>query len=314
LSTADISDPDIFREHQKTDIGLYIGLREGGELDLRVAAQAALTFDTFMRRLVEAIEPGAEIELSLIQGEVGSLNLISSLKAKVSKQTLSALALMAAGWLGGELASYTVQQVFDHLKTNLPEAQAQQIGDDDLRRIAEACVKAQSSPQIAESHRNLTSKLAEDEDVTGVGITLPGEKAPKRVMPRQEFSKVDERAQSLLRPDETPNVRTVETKRELILTEPVLIDRPRKWRFLLGKQEISATVTDEVFRQKALQGKLGVALSQGITVVAHMVITEESLEPGLWKPVKYEITDVSGWWANPEQAPLFSRSEEEDEG
>lgn len=105
----------------------------------------------------------------------------------------------------------------------------------------------------------------------------------------------------------------VPSTKELILTEPVLIDKPRKWQFLMGKQEISATITDEIFRQKALQGKLGVPLSQGITIKARVITTEEKLEADLWKPVKYEIAEVLDWKANPGQGPLFTAGPDEEE-
>lgn len=303
----------MFHDLQKTDIGLYIGLRDGGELDLRVAAHAALSFDSFMRKLVEAIEPGTDIELNLIQGEIGSLNLISSIKARVSKHTLKALALVAAGWLGGEISSFGVQEVLAYLFSGLTEEQVQEIGENDLRRLAEACVKATTDPQIAASHKELTTTLAEDEDVTGVGMTLPGEKTPRRVMPRRDFPAIAERAQILQQADIEGDRRMVPSTKELILTEPVLIDKPRKWRFLMGKQEISATITDEIFRQKALQGKLGVPLSQGITIKARVITTEEKLEADLWKPVKYEIAEVLDWKANPGQGPLFTAVPDDEE-
>ena len=123
----------MFRELEQTDLGLYIGLREGGELDLRVAAQAALSFDTFIRLLVEIIEPGTQVELSLIKGEVGSLNLISKIRASVSKKTLKTIALLAAGWIGGETLSYGFQEFMNYLTSNLTEAQILEIGDENLK-------------------------------------------------------------------------------------------------------------------------------------------------------------------------------------
>ena len=303
----------MFRESQQTNVGLYIGLVEGGQLDLRVAARAALSFDSFIRKLVEEIEPGADIELNLIQGEIGSLNLISSLRARVSKQTLNALALVAAGWLANEFLSFGVQQVFDHLVFGLQDEQVQEIGEDDLRRIAEACVKAKADPEIAQSHKELTSALAEDRDVTGVGLTVLGEKKPRRLMPRSEFHRVSAHAQLMQVAQERGETRPVPAVLELVLTEPVLIDKPRKWRFLMGKTEISAKISDEAFRQRALQGKLGVQLSQGITVTAKVMITEEKIEADLWKPVNYEVVEVLKWAANPSQAPLAFPGDDEDQ-
>lgn len=303
----------MFQDLQQADVGFYIGLLPGGELDMRVAANAALSFDLFMRKLTAAIEPGAVIELNLIQGEIGSLNLISSFKARLSKQTLNAIAFIAAGWLGGELLSFTAQEFFAYLSGKLTEEQVQEIGEVDLKRIAEACFRATQDPEIAESHTEITTTLAADSDVTAVGVTLSGEKKPRIMMPRSEFPIIAARAQLLQRNEMNGGVRLMESRRELILTEPVLIDKPRKWRFLMGKQEVSATISDEAFRQKVLQGKLDIVLSQGITITAIVVITEERLEADLWKPIKYDVKKVLDWRANPSQPSLFSDGNQDED-
>lgn len=304
----------MFRELEQTDLGLYIGLREGGELDLRVAAQAALSFDTFIRLLVEIIEPGTQVELSLIKGEVGSLNLISKIRASVSKKTLKTIALLAAGWIGGETLSYGFQEFMNYLTSNLTEAQILEIGDENLKRIAEECVKASRNSALAVAHQELTTKLQEDEDVTGVGITLPGEQKPRQIMSRRDFPFVNGRFATIEEFTENGEFRSIEWIGELVLTEPVLIDKPRKWRFLLGKSEISAAILDEAFRQRALQGKLGVPLSQGITISAKLKKTEERLAHDLWKPVKYEIIEVLSWQSNPTQPSLPLSDGEEEQG
>lgn len=311
MSTSTIVEPEFFRENQSTRVGLYIGLREGAEINLSTAAKAALCFDDFLRAFIEEVEPGTPVELTLIQGDTGSLNLVSSLKAKVSKKTLSAIALVASGWIAGELASYTFGSFLDYLTENLTDEQKRELSAGDIERIAAACAKATENPQLIDKKDEISETLSEDNNVTGVGVTLGSERKPRHILPRERFTGSQSLLQALPLTQISSETRTVESVTDLILTEPVLIDKPRKWRFLLGRYEISASISDEIFRQKALQGKLGVQLSQGIVIKARLVTTEEQLEPNLWKAVKYEIKKVIDWKAEPVQIPLIAPDTEE---
>lgn len=295
---------DLFRETQSTQIGLYVGLREGQELDLRVAAKAALAFDDFMRAFVSQIEPETEISLTFRKSEIGSLNIISTIKAKVNKQMLVGIAAGAATWLGMTVAGYSVETVLDEIRANLSEEEKSELSEKDLERIAEACLKATKSHELSEKTNAISQVLSEDDAVTGLGLTVGAEKKPRVLRHRSAFPAAISKSALVDQETQEKISRVTEVDRDLILTEPVLIDKPRKWRFMMGKIEISAYIRDETFRQKALQGKLGVPLSQGIEIRAKIKTTEQRLETDLWKPVKYEIMHVTSWKAEPAQLTL----------
>lgn len=313
MSTSIVAESDLFREPQRTTLGLYIGLKEGAEIDLRVAAKAALSFDDFLRAFIEEVEPSAPVEITLIKGDTGSLNLLSSLSAKVSKKTLVALTIFAGGWIASQIASYTFAAVLDYLKDNLTDEQKLELSEADIEKMALACLKATANSKVIEKKDEISETLSQDQSVTGVGVTIGIEKTPKHFLPREKFSGVGGLLRTVNVTETGAETRTLETTADLILTEPVLIDKPRKWRFLLGRQEVSAAVSDEVFRQKALQGKLGIQISQGIVIRAVLATTEEQLEPNLWKPVKYELKNVISWKAEPSQISLIAPDTEEQE-
>ena len=308
MTTPVLDAQDMFREMQSTQVGLYVGLEEGRELDLRVAARAALAFDDFIRAFITEVEPETEVELTLRRSEVGSLNLISTVKAKVSKNTIKGLAAGAAAWLALEVGSYTVNAFLDEIRTHLSDEEKTEISEGDLRRIAEACLKATKTSALVEKTNSISQALAEDQSVTGLGLTIGSEAKPRKIRPRAEFSKLRIVATSSQDKKNEDVKRETEIQTELILTEPVLINKPRKWRFLIGKQEISAYVRDEAFRQKALQGKLEVPLSQGIVVNATLKTTEIEIEKGLWKPTKHEVMKVSSWKADAVQLTLLEQT------
>lgn len=286
------------------EIGLYVDLLEGGQLDLRAAAKAALAFDQLVRELCVTAGLDDEIEFNLISGEKGSLNLRGLLLSFRERVRLKAVAIALAGFLGGMSAD----EIRDQIRATLLGDPEVELSEAAIEKLATALSEKTCTEAAVEPLAQITEYLGADEDVIGLGVTQGHERRPQLIRPRSNFL-VDrsgygehEVVQTTTTKYNPPNPRTV------ILTEPILTtSAKRKWRVIIeGGQEVSATMDDKPFWANLVAGNTGLPMAGGVHLDVLMSSTsEKDQSTGAWKEKDFTITKVIDWRLEPVQKSLL---------
>ena len=92
-------------------ISLYLDLAEGESANIEVVAKAALAWSAAVKELAYVIDPSMEVEIELISGTEGSLDLNACLKAFAKfaeqKPKLATVIVTSLTWFMGQTGSYT---------------------------------------------------------------------------------------------------------------------------------------------------------------------------------------------------------------
>lgn len=260
-------------------ISLYFNLREGEFAKLESVAKSALAFSAALKDAAYVIDPSLEIAIELRRGKEGSLSLDAIIKkikeaAEGPPTNLKTIAIVCALWVAGQSTEYAFSYVADNF---FKDPENQSISDEDVQKIAERVVAALRNKDGEEHIREIFVELEHDEAIDGVGVSLEAEKKPDFIVPRAEFrrraGKVD---------GEVAHKRTVYEDRSAILISPVLINKPRKWKFQFSDLgERSLKINDQAFVDKVLTGKSNMPMKGNIEMIVRVGFDQEKID-GVW--------------------------------
>ena len=72
-------------ERVEAPVSIYFGLKEGQSANLEVVAEAAIAWVAALREMANAIEPGLQVSVEILDGERGSLwlNTLTAIEKKL---------------------------------------------------------------------------------------------------------------------------------------------------------------------------------------------------------------------------------------
>jgi hypothetical protein len=292
-------------------INLYFDLERGQSADMEVAAKAALAFADALREIVYSLDPTLTVRVELASGTPGSLSLNAVVRAiKEAKDrplTVGTAAIIAILWLTGEVGSWTVNKVLDHLTgpdappaaASLSEQDRADLADRIARKLNEGAAKRQVQQVFREAER--------DPAIKGVGASAVHGHRPTSIVPRREFAR---RAGVGIMTQQTTTRRTFVERMHVELISPVLVQGDRRWRFRGPKGEFGAPMKDIRFAERVLSGTTTIPMVAGIEMEVEVEITEELRENGVWASEHIEVVQVLGLRAPYRQTSLpFASSE-----
>jgi hypothetical protein len=185
-----------------------------------------------VREVAYAVDPSIELRIELHSGTASSLSLNSllkgSIKDKVAKISLSAIAFTSCVWLSNHALEFAYEQV---LSAVLGQQETKDVSDAQIQSIVEKTISAYQK-QVTEHGERFFRELETDAAISGVGASPnPGER-PSSLVPREEFAR---RSHGLSGhtpvADERPTRRTRVNIETLTLISPVLLPGRRSWKF-----------------------------------------------------------------------------------
>lgn len=273
-------------------LSLYFQLKEGEKADLEVVAQAAIQWVAALRAIAREIDPEAVIRVELIDASEGSLSFNTVLDF-IEKQ----LARMDDGatkhWRLKKLAialavfvTFTGVPTYDYYFGD----DEVHLAEEDRRRIDELIELTRGKPEVEEKKKEFFRTLEKDPSIKGVGVTEKRDKVPAIIIPSTEFP---ERSGlwAILEPD-SPQDRTVYPVLDVTLISPVLVKKPRTWKFQPdGLPEFSAVMQDELFLSALEHDAVRERLRFGIKMKIRLKVVE-TFETGVWTAKSRAVVEV----------------------
>jgi hypothetical protein len=267
---------------------LYLDLFEGEKADLEVVAKASLALLSALKEAAFIIDPSLEVRLELQSGTEGSLRLntvIKSLKAVLpDRATLKALTIIGVGWFSGEILHYTADVFLDKIfksDASITDVQAAKIKE----IVKKALEEEIAATKVGEVYR----ELSKDTAIRGVGATLRSDERPEHIVPKEQFQN---RLGTQVVINEILESRSVITTQSITLISPVLLQSKRGWRFRANGLEFAAQISDSVFMEAALTGRLAIPLVEGILMNVQMR-TDETRKDGVWVVKKRVVQKIN---------------------
>ncbi|RAK50815.1 hypothetical protein DJ017_19880 [Phenylobacterium soli] len=282
-------------------ISLYFDLEPGQVADLEVVSRASLAFAAAVKDLAFFIDPSLDIRIELQSATESSLdfhNLIRNLRKKAGESlSLGALILAAAEGIGTGIRDYEIEKAIAHIQGDdhkgfTPEQLSQ------LRAMADAANEGRvAQPPVQRFYQ----EIDRDPAIRGVGTSLtPGEK-PRALVPRSEFAA---RAGRAAPREETVNRRTRVEDIPVVLISPVLVAGTRRWKLKSAEGEFGATIKDEEFVRRVLNGTTNVRMKAGIEMSVELETVEE-FRHGVWQVIEHNVLRVFGLTEPPTQGDLL---------
>ncbi|MCB5411504.1 hypothetical protein [Pseudogemmobacter faecipullorum] len=270
-------------------ISIYLELKPGETAELAIVARAALDLDRAFRELAFLFDPSAKVQLDLVEGEVGSLNLKAIIRGATDRKTLTGVAAALALTVMSDIRGYSVGKVIDYITGQSEDAQS--LSDDDIDRIARKVVEVSKAPQVQKPVRQFYKEISSDQSITGVGASLEEDaQRPEIIIPRSDFlsrsgetSEVDDLTAPSYREE-------IETK-DLVLISPVLLEKESNWKFAFDGQSFSARMKDLAFLARLLSGRERVSMVAGVILTVRMETVSE-MAGGVWIVKKRSILEV----------------------
>ncbi len=261
-------------------ISLYLDLAEGESANIEVVAKAALAWSAAVKELAYVIDPSMEVEIELISGTEGSLDLNACLKAFAKfaeqKPKLATVIVTSLTWFMVQTGSYTYERVLDWLTGKDAPPVVRQLSQSEVEAIAREVVAAQEKQVAADQRRQLFHELNKDTSIVGVGVTQERDTRPAVIVPRAEFA---ERAGSTITVSEAEVKRRTEVAvLPVILVSPTLKDAERSWRFQAGNlPEFGAVMKDHAFLNALVAGRIALPLRAGVEMQIELETKQEKV-------------------------------------
>lgn len=297
-------------------VSLYLDLERGSVADLEVVAKASLAFVAAIREAAYTIDPSTEVAIGISSGTEGSLSLNTIIKAikaaKDNPASLSALAILALVWFGGQTTQYGFTKVADHVlgQDNAALTKAQR------HEVVEMVKRGADNP-VAQSHvSRVYRELEADRAVIGVGATTEAGKRPEVVIPRSDFP--SRSGASLVIIDEESKRKVVAWERVMLISPVLIPHTKRRWKFLSSFGEFGASIKDADFVDSVVDGKFQIPLEAGIELDVKLETVQEQ-QDGVWVTTERNILEVGRRYRKATQASLLSHlkpnnaADEEDE-
>lgn len=273
-------------------LSLYFDLRSGENADLEVISQAALHWVAALRAAAREIDPSAEIKVEFVDATEGSLSLNTMLEwaeghlERIEKGSgkywrVKRLAIAAAVFVV-VTGIPTYQHYVGHETVDL--------SDEDRERIDELIKLVGDKPLVEESRRKFFQAIEKDQSIQAVGVTETPGTRPIHLIPSSQFAELG----GLWLPEEENEQRTIWPILDVTLISPVLMNKPRVWRFRPdGLPEFSAKMRDERFLAALEQDHVRERLRIGIPMTIRLKV-EEQKAGGVWveKPRGRSVVEV----------------------
>lgn len=292
-------------------ISLYLDLAEGESANIEVVARAALAWSAAVKELAYVIDPSMDVELELVSGTEGSLDLNACLVAfsKFAEQRpkLATVIITSLTWFMVQTGSYTYERVLDWLTGKDAPPVVKQLSKEEIQAIAREVINAQEKQIAAEQRRQIFHELNKDTSIIGVGSTQERDTRPTLIVPRAEFA---ERAGSTITVSEAEVKRRTELAvLPVVLVSPTLKDAERSWRFQAGTlPEFGAVMKDHAFLDALVAGRVALPLRAGVEMQIELETKQEKVgdvwvvrERNVLRVIQPAILD------DPNQLPLTRR-------
>lgn len=261
-------------------LSLYFDLKEGEKADLEVVAQAAIHWVAALRAAALEIEHTATIRVELVDAVEGSLSLNTILDWAEDQlkrietgsgrhPRLKKLAVAAAVFM-----VFTGGPTFDHYFGD----DTVNLSDEDRERLDEFIRITSDKPAVEESRRKFFRAVEKDPAIRGVGVTEERGERPKNLIPSSQFA---ERG-GLWISEEEEHFRTVWPVLDVTLVGPMLVSKPRSWKFRPeGLPEFSAKMQDPKFLAALEEDHVRERLRVGIQMTIRLKVEEQKIG-GVW--------------------------------
>ena len=281
-------------------VSLYFDLERDNKANLEAVARAASAYANAIQELAYIIDPSIELRIELVNGTEGSLSLNSILKSlgydkPLTRRNLIAIACTAALWFSGGVMMWETGHVLDWMTGQ--EATAH-LSDADKADVAKIVVEALNK-QIGRQHVETIYREAQtDPAISGLGGTTNAGQKPSNIVPRSEFPA---RSTSNHIKHEEISKRTRLTIERVTLVSPVLVPSvSRRWKFVGGEGEFSASMKARKFLIQVLTGDLGIPLAAGIQMDVELE-TNEIRQGDVWVVTSRDIIEVRRVFPSPRQ-------------
>ena len=231
-------------------VSLYLATAPGEEVDLEVAAEAAIEWARALKAAARAVDDSKDYRVNLVAAEPGSKRWLAKIEeSKINQLTIEA----KRRWENvpliirlGLVAAVVIPVTFNDTK----EAY---LGDDgfsekELKQLKEIHGIAEDDPEVRKHRKSMYRQCQRDRSIVGLGGGVPDreEWRPRLIIPANRFAE----GEGIFEPEEEePEERPIFQTLDVILVSPNL-DNPRlTWVF---RQEgipgvIKASMADERF-------------------------------------------------------------------
>jgi len=289
-------------------LSLYIQLEKGQLANIECVAKAALSFSEAVKEAAFIIDPSMEVEVCLLSGTEGSLDLntfIRAIKDTVlpadkaeQKARLKAIVVGVLGWFAMEGASWSVSKILDHFT----QEEKADLSDEAILKIAEKTAEIIERKAAKPQVQAIFVALSKDPAVTGVGISQTHATQPDFIVPKSDFPNLSGLTDRI---EQQTGKRTIEDEDRVVLISPVLIQgTKRRWKVLTRFGEIGATMADFEFQEALYAGQLPIPLRAGIEMDVTIQTTQERID-GIWTPTEYKISKVHKIHSGEQQPDLI---------
>lgn len=273
-------------------LSLYFELKDGEKADLEVVAQAAIAWVAALRAAAAEIDPTAQIKVEIIDAQEGSLRLntiLDWLERQLSRIDEGSGKYWRLRKLAIALAIFvpvtgvpTYDYYFGDHKIEL--------SDEDRQRIDELIKLTQGKPEVEEKKRVFYRSLEKDPSIKGVGVSERKDERPSLIVPSSEFA--ERGGLWLLQEEDEDEKRTIYPIVDVTLISPILVKKPRVWRFQPeGLPEFSAKMLDQSFLSALEADHIREHLRIGIPMKLRLKVEEQKIG-GVWMPLSRAVIEV----------------------
>lgn len=231
-------------------VSLYLATKPGEQVDLEVAAKAAIEWSRALKAAARAVDDEKEYRVTLVAAEPGSKRWL----AKIEESKINQLAVEAKRrWDNVPLIIRLGLAAAVVLPVTYQETKEAYFGDEgfsekELQQLDEVVNKADADPEVETHRKSMYRQCQRDRTITGLGGGVPDrhEWRPSLIIPSNRFAE----GEGLFElQEEEPEEKPVFQTLDVILVSPNL-DNPRlTWVF---RQEgiagtIKAAMADEKF-------------------------------------------------------------------
>ena len=283
---------------------IYFDLSPEARPTIGSVGEAMVQFEKMAGEAVFLIEPGVEFSLVYQYSAPGSLRIIAGLRGLVTKERLSALALIIVTTLVNNGVSHIQGMAMDEAIRAAAGEQAATLTDEDIERISEAVRKVERSETVTAPRRDFYRAVEPDQAITGIGAAPnEQEERPAVVVPRSEFG---DRSRAAIEkvPDGEPEPRVLSEHVAVVLANAPLIESKAMWRIFSNGHQILVKMLDNKFRQQILDGTTQLRLAGGVILDVTLETTQVYAD-GVWQNKSYAIREVHTWRQDTEQAELL---------
>ena len=273
-------------------ISLYFGLQGGQRADLEVVAKAAIDWVESVRAAANALEPGANIRVEILDAEESSLTINAVLEwaeaqlARIEEGTAKYRRITRLA-VGLAIFVPTVGlPTYDFYFGEKPSS----MSEDDRKLLKEFLTKIKDDPDVAVKRQKFFKGIERDKAISGAGISEGSKEKPLILIPRAQFAE-QSGVWAILAEDDQ---RTTYPVYDVVLVAPALVATPRAWRFQAeGLPEFSATMKDAIFLDALKHENIRERLRIGIPMTIRLKVEEKKID-GVWipKPAGRSVIEV----------------------